>query len=149
MVRRVKSMGEFGAFGQAWRRVFRLIGMIEDPTSKALVLPRWGDPETRVDSLSADATQKLVSSGLGVKVAAEKMLGWSPEDIDRAIAAHDSAEERKAARDALANDPLMAALSKQDIQRELLGERIELLARQLQRDLRRQAVIDMRSANGA
>lgn len=43
----------------------------------------------------------------------------------------------------------MAALSKQDIQRELLGERIELLARQLQRDLRRQAVIDMRSANGA
>jgi peptidyl-prolyl cis-trans isomerase SurA len=43
----------------------------------------------------------------------------------------------------------MASLSKEDIQRQLLGERIELLARQLQRDLRRQAVIDMRSSGGA
>lgn len=43
----------------------------------------------------------------------------------------------------------MASLSKQDIQRQLLGERVELLARQLQRDLRRQANIDVRSTNGA
>lgn len=43
----------------------------------------------------------------------------------------------------------MASLSKQDIQRKLLGERVELLARQLQRDLRRQANIDVRSTNGA
>lgn len=41
-----------------------------------------------------------------------------------------------------------ATLSKEDIQRQLLGERVELLARQLQRDLRRQANIDMR-ASGA
>jgi peptidyl-prolyl cis-trans isomerase SurA len=39
----------------------------------------------------------------------------------------------------------MAALSKDDIQHELLAQRIELLARQLQRDLRRQATIDMRT----
>ncbi|MDR3534875.1 MAG: peptidylprolyl isomerase [Acetobacteraceae bacterium] len=43
----------------------------------------------------------------------------------------------------------LASMSKEDVQRELLGERVELLARQLQRDLRRQSTIDMRSANGA
>ena len=41
-----------------------------------------------------------------------------------------------------------ATFSKEDIQRQLLGERVELLARQLQRDLRRQANIDLR-ASGA
>jgi peptidyl-prolyl cis-trans isomerase SurA len=43
----------------------------------------------------------------------------------------------------------MASLSKEDIQRELLAERVERLARQLQRDLRRQATIDRRTADGA
>jgi peptidyl-prolyl cis-trans isomerase SurA len=43
----------------------------------------------------------------------------------------------------------MAILSKDEIQRQLLGDRVELLARQLQRDLRRQAVIDMRPVSGA
>jgi peptidyl-prolyl cis-trans isomerase SurA len=44
----------------------------------------------------------------------------------------------------------LASFAKEDIQRQLLGERVELLARQLQRDLRRQATIDMRpTPNGA
>lgn len=113
MVRRVKSMGEFGALGQSWRRVFRLITAIENPGSRAVVVPRWGDPETRVESLAADALTKLVTSGLGVKVAAQKLLGWSPEEIQQAIDDHDSAEERAISREALANDPVLAALSKQ------------------------------------
>jgi peptidyl-prolyl cis-trans isomerase SurA len=43
----------------------------------------------------------------------------------------------------------MATFSKDEIQKELLGQRVELLARQIQRDLRRQATIDMRTPNGA
>jgi peptidyl-prolyl cis-trans isomerase SurA len=42
----------------------------------------------------------------------------------------------------------MAMLSKQDVQRQIIGERVELLSRQMLRDLRRQANIDIR-ARGA
>lgn len=113
MVRRVKSMGEFGVFGQSWRRMLNLIRMIESPNSSAIVSPRWGDPETRVESLAADSVQKLVQSGLGVETVAQKMLGWSPEEVARAISQHDAAESRKVERDAIANDPIIAALQKQ------------------------------------
>ena len=39
----------------------------------------------------------------------------------------------------------MAQLGKEEVQRELIAERVELLARQMQRDLRRQASIEMRT----
>ena len=113
MVRRVKSMGEFGVFGQAWRKVNRLILMVEAPSLNATAQPRWGDPETRVESLAADSVSKLVGSGLGVQMVAQKMLGWSPAEVAEAIAQHDDAEEKKVARDAVANDPVIAALQKQ------------------------------------
>ena len=43
----------------------------------------------------------------------------------------------------------MAGLSTQDLQRQLVNERIELLSRQLMRDLRRQGTIEMRGVRGA
>jgi hypothetical protein len=36
-----------------------------------------------------------------------------------------------------------------EMRQRILSERVELASRQLQRDLRRQATIDMRSNNGA
>lgn len=112
MVRRIKAMGEYGSFGQSWRRVFRWIMLYEDPTNLVPVKPRWGDPETRVESLAADSVQKLVTSGLGVRTTAQKLLGWSAADVDQAIADHAAEQDQKASRDAMATDPLLAALSK-------------------------------------
>ena len=43
----------------------------------------------------------------------------------------------------------LAEMNKQGIQNRLLAERVELLSRQMQRTLRRQAAIDIRGANGA
>lgn len=96
MVRRVLSMGRDGAFGTAWRRVQQLILMIEDPGSRARLRPRWADPETRVEAQATDSFQKLVASGLGVRAAAEKVLGWEPELVDRAVAESEAQEERVA-----------------------------------------------------
>ncbi|HXH57735.1 hypothetical protein [Iamia sp.] len=96
MVRRVLSMGRDGSFGQAWRRVHRLILQIEDPTSKARLRPRWADPETRVEAQATDSFQKVVASGIGVRAAAEKILGWEPELVARAVAEAAAEEERVA-----------------------------------------------------
>jgi hypothetical protein len=92
MVRRVLSMGRDGSFGQSWRRVDRYILQIEAPSSKARVKPRWADPETRVEAQATDSFQKVVASGVGVRAAAEKILGWDPEFVERAVA---EAEERE------------------------------------------------------
>ena len=43
----------------------------------------------------------------------------------------------------------LATLTAAEMRQRILGERVELASRQLQRDLRRQATIDIRSANGA
>jgi peptidyl-prolyl cis-trans isomerase SurA len=43
----------------------------------------------------------------------------------------------------------MAALSAPEMRQRILSERVELVSRQLQRDLRRQATIDIRGRNGA
>lgn len=43
----------------------------------------------------------------------------------------------------------LATLTNAEMHQRILSERVELASRQLQRDLRRQATIDMRSANGA
>jgi hypothetical protein len=85
MVRRVLAMGRDGSFGQAWRRVFEMILMIEAPSSRVRVRPRWADPETRVEAQATDSFTKLVSSGIGVRVAAEKVLGWDRELVERGV----------------------------------------------------------------
>ncbi len=43
----------------------------------------------------------------------------------------------------------MATLPAPAMRQRILGERVELASRQLQRDLRRQAIIDIRANNGA
>lgn len=107
MVRRVLSMGRDGAFNQSWRRVLRYILMIEDPSSTARVQPRWADPETRVEAQATDSFQKVVASGVGPQFAAEKILGWSPEEAQRAI---DEGAEVKAAA-AAAGDPALERMA--------------------------------------
>jgi hypothetical protein len=92
MVRRVLSMGRDGSFGQSWRRVQRYMLMVEDPSSQARVRPRWADPETRVEAQATDSFQKVVASGVGVRAAAEKILGWDPEFIERAVAEGEAAK---------------------------------------------------------
>ena len=97
MVRRVNAMGRDGSYGQAWRRVQRLILMIEDPTSKARVSPIWANPETRIETQDADVHAKLAPS-LGARTVAEKVLGWSPQEAERGVA---EASETAAQRDPL------------------------------------------------
>ena len=99
MVRRVLSMGRDGSFGQSWRRIDRYILMVEDPASRARVRPRWADPETRVEAQATDSFQKVVASGVGVRAAAEKILGWDPEFVERAVAEKEAADERLASVD--------------------------------------------------
>lgn len=105
MIRRVLAMGRDGGFGQSWRRVDRLILLVEDPGSKARVVPRWADPETRVEAQATDSFQKVVASGIGVRAAAEKILGWDPELVERAVTEAETA------------DPVLERLS-----RELSGD---------------------------
>lgn len=115
MVRRILEMGRDGSFGQSWRRVDQLILEIEGPAAgipaDTRVKPRWADPETRVESLATDSFQKQVASGLGVRAAAEKTLGWDPDLVERAVAEAEAAKDRAAER-AAENDPAMAAATK-------------------------------------
>jgi hypothetical protein len=98
MVRRVLGLGRDGSFGQSWRRVDQMILQIEDPGSRARVRPRWADPETRVESQATDSFQKVVASGVGVRAAAEKILGWDPELVERAVAEAEAEKQRDADR---------------------------------------------------
>lgn len=102
MVRRVLAMGRDGAFNQAWRRVDRFILQIEDPTlaNKARVRPRWVDPQTRIEAADMDRFQKAVASGLGVRAAAEEILGWSPDLVERAVTEAEEAKDRDVERTA-------------------------------------------------
>jgi hypothetical protein len=94
MVRRVLSMGRDGTFGQSWRRLQRYMLMFEEPATQARVKPRWADPETRVEAQATDSFQKVVASGLGIAAAAEKILGWDPELVARAVAEGEAAQAR-------------------------------------------------------
>lgn len=98
MVRRTNAKGRDGTYGQAWRRVMQLILQIEDPTSRARVVPRWEDPQTRIESQDADVFSKLAPH-LGALHAAEKALGWSRPEAEAAVAA---ASEAKIAADPFA-----------------------------------------------
>ena len=98
MVRRTNAKGRDGTYGQAWRRVMQLILQIEDPTSRARVVPRWEDPQTRIESQDADVFSKLAPH-LGALHTAENVLGWSRPEAEAAVAA---ASEAKIAADPFA-----------------------------------------------
>lgn len=98
MVRRTNAKGRDGTYGQAWRRVMQLILQIEDPTSRARVVPRWEDPQTRIESQDADVFSKLAPH-LGALHTAENVLGWSKPEAEAAVAA---ASEAKIAADPFA-----------------------------------------------
>lgn len=85
MVRRVRRMGRHGSLNQSWRRLGQWILAIEEPGVQTRVRPLWEDEETRIESQSVDQFQKLVSSGLGVQETAEKVLGWDPETVQKAV----------------------------------------------------------------
>lgn len=106
MVRRVLAMGRDGAFGQSWRRLQQLILMIESPSSPARVQPRWADPETRVEAQATDSFQKVVASGIGVSVAAQKILGWDPKLVQQGVE-----EAQAAAAQAAATDPAIERIA--------------------------------------
>lgn len=109
MTRRVRGIGENGSFGQSWRRVDRLILAIEEPTLRGRVVPRWESPETRVEAQASDSFQKAVASGLGVRMAAEKYLGWGPDEIEAAVREAEAAKDRQAQRE---RDTTMEAVAR-------------------------------------
>lgn len=104
MVRKIRSIGERGSFGQGWRRLQQLILMIEDPTSRARVRPRWESAATRVEAQDADVFVK-VAPHLGSVTSATEVLGWS---LDKAQ--QGAAEAQRIMQEA--SDPIGAALRK-------------------------------------
>lgn len=107
MVRRVNSIGRDGSFGQAWRKVMRMILAIEKPElARVPVRPRWVNPETRIESIDADRFSKLVSH-LGPQVLAEEVLGWSPDKAEKAVKEFEDLQRRRGQGD----PAVMAALS--------------------------------------
>lgn len=110
MVRRLRNMGEHGAFGSSWRRFMQTMLAFEDPTlaRKVRVRPLWEDPNTRIESAAVDAFQKATSSGIGVRAAAQEFLGWSPEKAEQAAKEYEDAALRAEA--AKSADPIALAL---------------------------------------
>lgn len=88
MVRRILAMGRDGNFNQTWRRGLTLIAEAQGLHGR--VRPVWGDPQTRMDAQSVDAFQKAVASGIGVVTAAEKFLGWTRTEAEKAVAEADA-----------------------------------------------------------
>lgn len=86
MVRRINSMGRQGSLNQSYRRLGRWILEIEAPGTKGRVVPRWVDPETRIESQQVDQATKLISVGYGMRAVAERVLGWAPDEIEQAVA---------------------------------------------------------------
>ncbi|WP_426243708.1 hypothetical protein [Nocardioides sp. LHG3406-4] len=91
MVRRVNGIGRDGTFNQAWRRYMTIAMQLEGHRGR--VKPRWADPQTRMESQAVDAFGKAVTAGIGVKVAAEQFLGWTPELAEKAVAEAQEAAE--------------------------------------------------------
>jgi len=101
MVRRINAIGPRGAFNQGHRQLLRTILAIEAPGSAARVLPRWEDPQTRVEAQAVDSFGKAVAGGLGVQIAAEQYLGWAPDVARRAV--EQGREDRRKAAEAAAD----------------------------------------------
>ena len=78
MVRRILEMGRDGVLNQAWRRLGQHQMRIEGHGGP--VEPQWVDPNTRVEAQAIDGFQKAVASGVPLAMAAEMLLGWSPDD---------------------------------------------------------------------
>lgn len=110
MVRRILEMGRDGVLNQAWRRAFGHMMRIEGHRGR--IKPQWADPNTRMEAQAVDSFQKAVASGLGVKVAAEQFLGWSPDLVEKAVAEAEEAESRRRAEEV---DPI------ERLSREFLG----------------------------
>jgi hypothetical protein len=86
MMRRVMKVRQ--SFTQSFRRLAGYglaIDLGVSPRAR-LVLPRWGNPETRIEAQATDAFQKQVAAGVPLKVAMRETLGWSPELVEEAMA---------------------------------------------------------------
>lgn len=107
MVRRINGIGRDGTFGQAWRRLDRMILAVERPDlADVPIRGRWADPQTRIESLDADRFSKLVTH-LGAEHCAVEVLGWSPAQAREAVAEAEAARLRIATA-----DPMVELLGK-------------------------------------
>jgi len=105
-----------------------------EAASKAANSPRPPDPgEVRLESVNPPAFRQLLAS-------------LPPDRATQPLVAGDGIAVLIVCSREQKN---LAEMNKQGIQNRLLAERVELLSRQLQRTLRRQAAIDIRGANGA
>lgn len=110
MTRRVRRMGEHGSLNQSYRRVGQWILAIESPGTRTRVRPRWEDPETRIESQLVDQFTKIVSTGMGVRTTAERVLGWDRETIDAAVDEYEQRQDALTGGDAFSLlDPVTRA----------------------------------------
>jgi peptidyl-prolyl cis-trans isomerase SurA len=102
-----------------------------EAAAKADNSPRPPDPgEVRLDSVNSPAFRQILAT-LPEGKASQPLVA----DDGIAVVMICSRETKN-----------VAALSDRDIHNQILGERVELASRQLQRELRRRAIIDMRGA---
>lgn len=86
MIRRVLSVRK--PLTQSWRRFLSYGLAIDVPALRArdrTVLPRWTNPETRIEAMLTDAFGKQVAAGVPLKIAMRETLGWSPELVQEAL----------------------------------------------------------------
>lgn len=86
MIRRVLAVRK--SFTQGIRRIASLGLHLDvpgiDPRAVS-VLPRWANPETRIEAAATDAFQKQVIAGVPIRIAARETLGWGPDVIDEMV----------------------------------------------------------------
>jgi len=105
-----------------------------EAASKAANSPRPPDPgEVRLESVNPPAFRQLLAS-------------LPPDRATQPLVASDGIAVLIVCSREQKN---LAEMNRQGIQNRLLAERVELLSRQMQRTLRRQAAIDIRGSNGA
>jgi hypothetical protein len=89
--------------GSGWRKLMRLALALERPGSGA-VETRWQDTETRNEAAAADAAVKWKDAGVPYEMRLEKLLGFTPDEVARAV--------RLSEAEQLAGDALFAALER-------------------------------------
>ncbi|QKT08040.1 phage portal protein [Gordonia sp. X0973] len=72
-------------FGRAWSQVMALAIAVRDGVDPRTldISTMWASPETRTPAEAADAAAKLTAIGVPLTVAADVVLGWTPEQIAR------------------------------------------------------------------
>lgn len=85
MVRRVNDLGRDGTFNTSWRKLMTLMAQVNGFSAR--VRPVWSDPNTRIEAQAVDAFQKAVASGMDPRYAAQKFLGWTPDEAELAFPA--------------------------------------------------------------